>query len=177
MWLKSYLTDRYQFVQCGSAKSEPRLLKLGVPQGSILGPLLFLIHIDDLTRTIKDCKIQIYADDTAISFSHENANIIEETLTNEMTNIVEWLVTNRLVVNLRKGKTEAMLFGTGRRLHSQGDLKVSIRERFINFLNGYKYLGVTLSMNDHLQKTLRSVTTCIRLRKGVRHSLSDLAAE
>ena len=77
MWMKRYLTARSQFVQCGSAKSESRIVKLGVLHGSILGPLLFLMHVDDLTRTRKDCKIQIYADDTVISFSHENANILK----------------------------------------------------------------------------------------------------
>ena len=82
--------------------------------------------------------------------------IIDETLANEMTKIAEVLDNGRLVINLRKGKTEAMLFETGKRLHSQGDLKVSIRECLLNFVNGYKYLEValdpSLSMNNHLQK-------------------------
>ena len=90
LWIKSYPSNRYQFVQCGTAKSESRLVKYGVPQGSILGPLLFLIHINDLTKSVKNCNIQIYTDDTVISFSHKNLNVIEETLTAEMTSIGKW---------------------------------------------------------------------------------------
>ena len=89
-----------------------------MPQGSGLGLLLFLIRINDLTRTIKDCRIHIYADDAVISFSHRNASIIEETLTTEMMNIAEWLDNSRLIKNIRKGKTETMLFGTTKILHS-----------------------------------------------------------
>ena len=74
-----------------------------------------------------------------------------------------------------------MLFRTGKRLHSQGYSKVSVGVRLINFVNGYTYLEValdpSLSMNVYLQKTLRNVTTHIRLLKRMRHSLSDLAAE
>ena len=96
-WIKSYLSNRYQFVQRDTAKSESRVVKFGVPQGSILGPVLLLIRINDLTMSVKHCNIQIYADDTVISFSHKNVNVIEETLTAEMTNIAKWLDNNRLI--------------------------------------------------------------------------------
>ena len=181
LWIKSHLSNRYQFVQCGTAKSEYRLVKYRVPQGSILGPLLFLIHINDLTKSVKNCNIQIYADDTVISFSHKNVNVIEETLTAEMTSIGKWLDNNRLIINLKKGKTESMLFGTAKRLYSQSDLKVSLKENFINFVSGYKYLGVTLdpslNMSDHLHKTLKNVLVRVRLLKRMRLSLSSFAAE
>ena len=70
--------------------------------------------------SVKNCNIQIYADDTVISFSHKNVNVIEETLTAEMPNIAKWLDNNRLIINLKRGKTESVLFGTGKRLYSQG---------------------------------------------------------
>ena len=74
-----------------------------------------------------------------------------------------------------------MLFGTATRLYSQNDLKVSLKENFINFVSGYKYLGVTLDpslkMSDHLHQTLKNVAVRIRLLKRMRRSLSIFAAE
>ena len=74
-----------------------------------------------------------------------------------------------------------MLFGKAKRLYSLSDLKVSLKENFINFVSGYKYLGVTLdpslNMSDHLHKTLKNVTVRIRLLKRMRLSLSNFAAE
>ena len=70
-----------------------------------------------------------------ISFSHKNVNVIEETLTAEMSNIAKWLDNNRLIINLKRGETESVLFGTGKRLHSQGNLKVSLNEHLINFVS------------------------------------------
>ena len=94
-----------------------RLLWLVVSRRVVLRKL----SINDMTRTTKDCRIQIYADDTVIYFSHENSNIIEETSANEMRNIAGWLDNSRFIINRKKEKTGAMLFGTGKRLHSQGD--------------------------------------------------------
>ena len=65
---KNCLADHYQFAQFAAAKSESLLVKHGVLQSYIFGPLLFLIHINNLARTIKDCRIHIYADDTVISY-------------------------------------------------------------------------------------------------------------
>ena len=116
-----------------------------------------------------------------MSFSHKNVNVIEETLTAEMTNIGKWLDNSRLIINLKKGKTESMLFGAAKRFYSQSDLKVWLKENLINFVSGYKYLGMTLdpylNMSDHLHKTLKNVAVRVRLLKRMRHLLSNCAAE
>ena len=100
----------------------------------------------------------MYADDTVIYASHKSISEVEKAWTSDMANIAEWLQDNRLIINLKKGKTEAMLFGTAKRLHSINDLKFWMNEHLIHAVNSYKYLGVildaSLNMNDHLQKTL-----------------------
>ena len=181
IWVKSYLKDRYQFVQCGNSRSSCQLVKYGVPQGSILGPLLFLIQINDLTKVVKECNIQMYADDTVIYVSHKNISVVEEALTTDMANIAKWLENNRLIINLKRGKTETMLFGTAKRLHSKSDLKIWMNEHLIHFVSGYKYLGVlldpSLNMKEHLHKTLKSAAARIKLLKRMRQSLTSHAAE
>ena len=127
MWIESYLSGRFQYVHYDNVKSELQLVKFGVPQGSILGPLLFLIQINDLVKMVDGCRIQMYADDTVIYTSHRDIKVIENTLSTNMTVIKNWLDKNRLIINLKKGKTESMLFGTAKRLCSRSDLKVSLQ--------------------------------------------------
>ena len=158
MWMKNYLTGRFQYVHYDNVKSEPQLIKSGVPQGSILGPLLFLIQINDLIKIVDGCSIQMYADGTVIYKFHRDIKVIENTLSADMIVIKNWLDKNRLVINLKKGKTESMLFGTAKRLCSHGYLKVSLHGNLINYTSKYKYLGMhlnpSLNMSDHLQKVL-----------------------
>ena len=76
-WIKNYLTGRFQYVHYDNVKSEPQLIKSGVPRGSILGPLLFLTQINDVIKIVDGCSIQMYADDTVIYTSHRDIKVIE----------------------------------------------------------------------------------------------------
>ena len=99
----NYFRTRRGFVTCG------------VPQGSILGPLLFLIYVNDMTTSIdKDCKLILYADDSAIFFAHKDPHLISEKLGSVLDNCSTWLVNNKLSLHL--GKTECILFGPKRKL-------------------------------------------------------------
>ena len=126
-------------------------------QGSIIGPLLFLIQINDLIKKVDGCSVQTYADDTVIYKFIETSKSLK-TLSANIAVIKNWLDKNILFINLQKGKTECMLFGTAKRLWSHDDLKVSLQGHLINFTSKYKYLGLhmdpSLSMGDHLQKVL-----------------------
>ena len=84
-WFKSYLSNRKFFVNVETTFSESANLKCGVPQGSILGPLLFLLYINDLPQAIDDCDVRLYADDTCISFKHKNVKTIEGKLNKDLT--------------------------------------------------------------------------------------------
>ena len=120
-WFESYLLGRYQCVEVSGTRSEFLSISCGVPQGSILGPLLFLIYINDMKISI-NCKLSLYADDSALLFSHSNYSTIAERLSSELTNCKEWLVGNKL--SLHVGKTECLLFGSKIKLKRVSEFKI-----------------------------------------------------
>ena len=90
--------------------SEPADLVCGVPQGSILGPLLFLIYINDLPQAVKDSDIRLYADDTCISYTHKNVEYIEEKLNQDFGSLCDWFLDNKLSIHFGEEKTKTILF-------------------------------------------------------------------
>ena len=100
-WFESYLLNRTQCVSIGNIKSDIDMIKCGVPQGSILGPLLFLIYINDITKSSNILNFLLFADDTCLSFSYDESNHETEQLLNqEMQKISIWLATNKLTLNV-----------------------------------------------------------------------------
>ena len=91
-----------QFVQINQTCSSMQTIKCGVPQGSILGPLFFILYINDLPKASKLTELLLFADDTSIFFSHSNPNYLENVLNNELLNIDVWLRCNKLSVNIKK---------------------------------------------------------------------------
>lgn len=108
-WFKSYLDCRQQIVNIDGISSEPGTVYCGVPQGSILGPLLFLCYVNDMPISIT-CKLFLYADDSAILVSGKDPNIVSQILSSELDSVNKWLIDNKLSLHL--GKTESILFGT-----------------------------------------------------------------
>ena len=91
-----------QCVQINQTCSSLQTIKCGVPQGSILGPLFFIVYINDLPKASKLTKLLLFADDTSIFFSHSSPNYLENVLNNELLNIDVWLRCNKLSVNIKK---------------------------------------------------------------------------
>ena len=83
-WFISYLSKRFQYVHYNNVKSELEQVKFGVPQGSLLGPLMFLIQINDLIKKVNECNVQMYADDAVIYAARRDIKIIENTLSTNM---------------------------------------------------------------------------------------------
>ena len=146
-WLKSYLADRIQYVEIGAHKSTPRNIQYGVPQGSILGPLLFLIYINDLPQCLSSGEAYMFADDTNVYFS-ANRKLNEE-IERDYDALNDWLRYNRLSLN--ETKTECMPMGYRR--------KDTIVNTPFDLVESCKYLGViidkSLKFRDHVQYTLK----------------------
>lgn len=114
-WFTDYLFLRNQIAQFKGVLSEPNPVFTGVPQGSILGPLLFLIHFNDVLKRLRFSKIITYADDSVIFTSSKDLDNIEHNLSEDINSLASWFRDNELIINLKKGKTEVILFGTAKR--------------------------------------------------------------
>ena len=160
--------------------STPLLIHCGIPQDSILGPLLSLLHFNELPSLLKSCKIIMYADDTVLYYSHKDMKEIEKVLSQDLCMVPKWLHENELVLNLKKGKIEVMLFGTKKRLNQQEcEIEINYQSQPINITNSYKYLGVqidpSLNMQEHFNSIYRKASSHIHLLKRIRPFITDLA--
>ena len=103
-WFKSYLSNRKFFVSIEGVFSEEGLLTCGVPQGSILGPLLFLIYINDLPQSLSETASNLYAGDTCIYYQHRDIQKIENVLNKEFSSLCEWFIDNKLSIHFGEDK-------------------------------------------------------------------------
>ena len=124
-WFKSYLTNRTQRCSVNGCLSDFTTLKCGVPQGTILGPLLFPIYINDLPNYLSFSIPRMYADDTHITYAGSDLHLIQSSLPHDLEKLSNWLVCNRLTLNATK--TEFMVIGSSQRLSTLSDtLELSI---------------------------------------------------
>ena len=97
-WFKSYLSNRKFKVHIKNTFSETGNILCGVPQGSILGPLLFLLYINDMPQAV-DCELLLYADDTCLIFHHKDITEIESALNKNFSMLCDWFVDNKLTIH------------------------------------------------------------------------------
>ena len=115
-WVESYLSGRFQAVWIDHSLSDFLSCKVGVPQGSILGPLFFLIFFNDLPYSL-NCDADAYADDTSMTTSGKTVEEISSTMTDNCELVSNWMLSNKLKLNA--GKTHIMTVGTKTRLDMQ----------------------------------------------------------
>ena len=173
-WIGSYLFGRCQQVSFDGRQSSREPLFCGVPQGSILGPLLFLLHFNDSANVLSKCNITKYADDTVLYYSHKDINEIEKVLSFEFNLFFNWLKENELILNCKKGKSEVMVFGTNPRLKNLNDPPLRIQHQFteIGCTDSYKYLGLLLKSNlnltEHIQQSISKASSRVYLLRKIR---------
>ena len=142
--ITSYISNRKQYVVFENERSNSLDLKCGVPQGSILGPLFFIIYINDLSKASKIFDAVIYADDTALSTTLNTSDKNHETnLNSELKLVSDWLKLNRLSLNTLK--TKAMLFHTPQKPVTYPKLLINSQE--IEFVKDFNYLGICIDEN------------------------------
>ena len=153
-WFKDYLTGRSQYVMYNGFKSSNSEIKCGVPQGSILGPLLFLLYINDLATVSEACFSISFADDTNMFISGKDVQAMSEKLNSDMENIRQWLCCNKLSLNV--SKTHYMVFAPKNK--HVDDLNIRIQNTNIERVSVTKFLGVMI--NAHLSWKYHIEYTC-----------------
>ena len=178
-WFSSYLSDRAQVCKINNTTSSLKYIKCGVPQGSNLGPLLFLLYINDLPQCLNTSIPAMFADDTHISVSGENREEIENCLNMELENIHRWLQINKLTLNV--DKTEYMMIGSRQKLAStatENSVKLEINGKVIKRVAITKSLGVlvdeNLSWNEQIDSVNAKVSRAIgMIRRAKPYVTSD----
>ena len=141
-WFNAYLTNRTQSVIINGIQTDAEPILYGVPQGSVLGPLLFIMYINDLPSVTKCCKVHLYADDTLLFFETIFVQASEAALSQDLDHVVGWLNQNYLMLN--HSKTKVMLMGTHQKLSSVQSFTVSVNDKDLERVYKFKYLGVIL---------------------------------
>ncbi len=108
-WYRSYLTNRTFLVNVENDFSSPGDLSCGVPQGSILGPLIFLLYVNDMSNSV-DCDLLLYADDSCLVFTGSYVKTIETNLNRNFNSLCDWFVENKLSIHFGEDKTKSIIF-------------------------------------------------------------------
>ena len=170
-WFKSYLDCRKQRCFVNGSLSGDHFLTCGIPQGTILGPLLFLIYINDLPNCLLNSVPRMYADDTHLTFASNNILNINTVLNEDLARVEKWLIANKLTLNA--SKTEVMLIGSRQRLSTfHNPLSLIVDGAPISQVSSTKSLGVhidqNLSWNVHVEKLCKKIASGVGALKRAR---------
>ena len=167
-FFKSYLSGRSQFVKLGNVKSSLMGIEYGVPKGSILGPLLFLIFINDLPEAT-NFFIRLFADDTFLCAQNDDLELLENEVNFELKKVFIWLASNKLTLNIKKSKF--MFFSNKKNIDRM--LRIRINGKLLDICDEYKYLGVIfdshLTWKPHIDRICNKVSKACGALSKLRH--------
>ncbi len=178
-WFESYLTGRRQVTRVNSNLSSETVTSCGVPQGSILGPLLFICYTNDLPSHLQYTRPSIYADDTALLSFGSSVTEIELNLQSDINILHRWFDANKLSLN--RSKSKAMLFCSNRHRDKDTQLNVTIDGEVLETVTSFKYLGMELdnhlSFSNHVDRVCGKVSQRTGLLWRVRPFISQNLAK
>ena len=167
-WFQSYLSNRKFTVNLENSFSEVSSISCGVPQGSILSPLLFLIYVNDMPMTVK-CDLFLYADDTCLVFQSKNVKDIEKQLNEDFANICDWFVDNKLSIHFGEDKTKSILFASKRKIRKLQKLEIIYNNIRIKQNSRVTYLGCILEETMFRKPMATKVISKVNVRLKFLH--------
>ena len=176
-WFRSYLSNRTLRVKCktedngNTAYSDPQKVSYGMPQGSCLGPLLFLIFSNDINLHLQHVSCILFADDTTLYISHRNLRYARWCLSEDLHTLSDWFKANKLTLNL--SKTVAMHFSHKKETNTE---PLTVSDNKIQFIDSTTFLGVWLDKNlnwqTHINKLTNKLNSNLTLLKRSKNLLS-----
>ena len=164
-WSISYLSERRQIVTVNLEKSAECIVSCGIPQGSVLGPLLFLLYINDFSKSSNIFYFYLFADDANLFYEAKNLSALETTVNCELTNVYIWLCANRLSLNI--DKSNYVLFYPPQRNIQRFSFSLSINNHQLKREYCIKYLGLMIDSNLNWKKQVASVLKKVRRGIGI----------
>ena len=171
-WMDSYISDRSQYTSYKNKHSQFAQIECGVPQGSVLGPLLFILYVNDICHLSENVNMTLFADDTNIFFESDvNENSFHTTISSELNKFSDWFAANKLSLNI--GKTKYIAFNTSRNFIWDKDIIMD--GKVLTQVHTTKFLGVhidnRLSWREHIFKICRKASRNIGVISKLRHIL------
>ena len=175
---QNYLNNRKHRTLVNNIISDPLTQTHGICQGSILGPLTFLLYINDIGFSIKKCNYKLFADDTVIYSSDDNIDTSIKNLNDDLKSVNEWCKDNNMAINIKK--TKSMVFGRKNKTRKCKKIVLNLENKAISQTKLYKYLGVTLdenlTYNCHINQILKNANHKLYLLRRNRKFLTTDSA-
>ena len=174
-WFKHYLSGRKQYVMFNNTQSSMQYITCGVPQGSVLGPLLFLIYINDIPNCLKHSKSIVFADDTTIFTSCNNMNTLYNNMNGDLANLINWFKANKLSLNI--AKTNYILFRSSKFVNLGDNLKLYAGANEIIRNVRCKFLGIVIDDKlcwlDHINSINIKLSRSLYILNSVKNMLPN----